>query len=263
MEDAAKLQADVDNFFPDALWKLFSLAPEQLSLAELVTHRRVRNWLVAAESSLRGDRYAEAIKASAVAFKLYLICAERDHAQIHGGLSREHSSEPWSGLASDVEDEIRELRSVILGALYGVNMADYRRFTRHTPRVSIMLSGTFELWQPYEEKVTKEVATFCVRFAIDGVLTMQQNRLSPIFDFRERPTYAVRVVQPVELIVSPTEKPEVIRPATVGEVLFAFENPKGGAFVRVRDGEDVAYLPASAVVQVDRAVGAPPEDADH
>jgi len=242
--EARKFKNDLDAFFPKALNNFLNLDYEDISLVDLIGHRRTANWLHKAEKHLSQAEYPEVCACSAVGFHLYRKYREdrslwdsrnRDRLDrelkldYRMGSSDSEPSKAVSKLSRLVDDRLDELKSLIDLLYDGVDSLSYRRFSRYTPDVAISAASTV-LRPDFEEdgslnswyldnlpEITPEVATFCYRFATDTVLQIQEQPIPPEYNL-ERPEVKFVVDAETQILVHP-ENSEYIRMAEEGEVL--------------------------------------------
>lgn len=133
----------------------------------------------------------------------------------------------------------------LMQLLNRTTLGDYRRFASYIPSVQFSLANTIHLnWRMRHSagNYTRETASFCLRFAMDSILHMQQYRIPP-FHMISFPNRYFRVLRPTAIIVWPCDSPEVIRIAEAGEILQGYyENYDKPDFVAVVLDEDCAFV---------------------
>jgi hypothetical protein len=128
----------------------------------------------------------------------------------------------------------------------GVNLGDYRKFNREIPIVQLSDANTFQIvWfsDMHTDESSRDTATFCLRFAIDSILLMQQYKLPTKFRI-ELPERRFKVLYDCDIVVYPFEKtPEVIRQAKAGEVLQGYyENYDIKNYIAILQDDEPAYV---------------------
>jgi len=243
-EDVRKFNRDLQAFFPAATRTFLNLDFESLSLINLINHQRVRNFLARAEIQLDSENNSESIHASAVAFELYRNFAGHQGESTRLRVSSEDERK-MRDLVRAIQDSLWNQQEQINLIMDGINLGDYRRFKRHIPCVSLSSANTVHSsWHFHNrpDKLTKEDAAFCLRFAIDSILLMQQYRLPPVFRI-PFPNRHYVVLKDTKIIVYPGEEQEVIRIAKKGETLQQhYETFNRNDFTAILQDESCAYV---------------------
>ena len=247
-DDVCKFHRDLEAFFPAATSTFFNFDYDSLSLVDLIKHCRTRNFLTKAEMLLASDDFSGSVNASAIAFELY-----RNYAG-HNESSRLRVSSDEQRKTRDligaIESTFRDQQDQINLIMDGINLGDYRRFKRHAPNVNFSSANTvWATWHFHStpDKLTREDAIFCLRFAIDSILLMQQYRL-PSHHMIPFPNQYYQVVRDTKIIVNPGDEPEIIRVAKVGEVLQQYYELYGKQdFIPIVQDEICAYVGAADV----------------
>lgn len=263
-EDIKKFRGDLEGFFPNALSLFLGVEFHELSLVQLLRHRRSANWLHKAEQALVSDMLEEAARCSAVAFQL----ARRRFKPHHERLDLERSVRPPLGevtsersypptmtvLARKVEATVEGIREQLDILSDGTSLSDYTKFRRLTPEVRLSPVGT--MWDNHGRRsemapLEAESALFCVTFAIDAILRMQDRYIAePPRSRRSDSKY--RAIAPTPLVVLPGPDPEVIRTVTVGEHLDGRRTSyEQDGYIAVWDDGEQAYVEADAVALED------------
>jgi hypothetical protein len=244
-EDVVKFRKDLEAFFPSTLNTFLNLSYDSISLIDLIEHCRVRNHLRSAERFIESGKYRESIQSSAVAFHLYRsyssIFRERKHRK---RLPREIERDVHEFLKY-IEDSINQQQDQISLIMDGVNLGDYRRFLREIPIVHMSDAKTFEIvWfsDRHNDESSRDIAVFCLRFAIDSILLIQQYKLPTSFRIK-LPERRFKVLHDCDIIVWPSNEPEVIRQAKAGEILQGYyENFDKPDYIAITQDDESAYV---------------------
>jgi hypothetical protein len=244
-EDVTKFHRDLEAFFPAAIRSFLDLDYDLLSLIDLVEHCRTRNYLKEAEKIIEADEFKASVQASAIAFQLFRRYAGHDGEDIRLSLLQPDVERNLSSFVRAIESSFSKQQDQINLIMDGINLGDYRRFARYIPRVQLSLANTIHLtWgmRHTSSDYTREIASFCLRFAMDSILHMQQYRVPP-FNMIPFPNRYFRVLRTTAIIVWPCESPEVIRFAEAGETLQGhYENSDKPDFAAVVLDEDCAFV---------------------
>jgi hypothetical protein len=219
-------------------------------LIDLIEHCRARNHLRAAERFIQSGDYRESIQSSAIAFHLYRsyssIFRERNPRK---RLPRNIERKLYEFL-EDIEDSINQQQDQISLIMDGVNLGDYRKFLREIPIVHMSDAKTFEVvWfsDRHHGESSRDSATFCLRFASDSILLIQQYRLPTSFRIK-LPERRFNVLHDCDIIVWPSKEPEVIRQAKAGEILQGYyENFDMTDYIAIVQDDESAYVKREAL----------------
>lgn len=258
MEDARKLLISMEEFFPQTIEKILEVDFASLTLNSLVGHRRTENWLNKAEALLEEEKWTDSISASAIAFEVY-----RAHIlPLAGSLDRQVTFQTEIAGARDMVDSInrgfRQLQHQIDLIIDGIDLRDFREFQKITPNVMCGYANAIiqVYWGGNRDAVSnRDSAQFCYGFALESILKFKDNH-SPR---TQHPWYPsdkrMLTVNECDIIVCPSEKPEVIRHARKGEVLMSSSKAKSlkGHIFIVQDGDE-AYAVESALEELQEAV---------
>lgn len=255
-EDANKFRYDLEGFFPEALRSFLNIDFDSISLSSLISHRRTENFLNEAERLISDGKYHDSISASAVAFTIFRAHYDKEPDRYWRDPFRrfEVEDEKLQIWADNIDEVIEDHQSQLNLIMFGINLADYRRFKRYAPIVHLSGAGTFAIhYGGFGEPIdpTKETALFCHRFVIDAILIMKANQLPPQFPTRESKR-KFQVAKKCSIIVWPSEAPEIIRYAEAGEILLgrAKNYDKSNYVAIVQDGDE-AYIEENCVVSAD------------
>jgi hypothetical protein len=277
-QDVAGFAMDLEGFFTNVSRDHLGVDFASVSLAGLVIHQRTKNRLQSAEGALDVGEYQTAIHEAARAIKIYevyvdhplypraswrrslpTVGAGRVLGQPDSFRGLELLSPYFDRLEAEVLDHDRQLKLLA----WGINLAQYRRFLALTPRVMMTHARTLILQRSIGEVPDEgpDAARFCVGFAVEAVLTMQENRPPwPVFgDIVKKQDLGPaewEVIRRAPIVVYPKEEggsPEIIRTPELGERLRR-EVRTGGrepyeGYVTVRQDEEPAYIEESAVKQ--------------
>lgn len=249
-EDVVKFRKDLEAFFPSALNTFLELSYDSISLIDLIEHCRARNHLRAAERFIESGNYRESIQSSAIAFHLYRsyssIFRERNRRK---RLPREIERELHKFLEY-IEDSINQQQDQISLIMDGVNLGDYRKFLREIPVVHMSDAKTFHIvWfsDRHNDESSRDIAIFCLRFATDSILLIQQYKFPTSFRIR-LPERRFKVSHDCDIIVWPSEEPEVIRLAKAGEILQGYyENYDKADYIAIAQDDESAYVKREAL----------------
>jgi hypothetical protein len=221
IEEVRGFSRDTELFFADTVREFFNLDPESISLVSLIGHQRTENWMRQAEAAMDGGAWADAIEASAIAFTLYRSHSLNDlETRAMRELSFRSRDRDLSQLTDQINSEFKNVHEFIDLLTAGVNLADYRRFSRLIPKVFVSDSGGVRAYNyggPSE--VSESDGRFCLRFALDAILQMKRNHTPSKYPTLPQPDGTVLVVKQCHIVVWPEKDPELIRDALPGEIL--------------------------------------------
>jgi hypothetical protein len=187
-QDVDKFARDVEGFFREVSRDHLGLDFASVSLAGLVIHQRTKNHLQSAERDLELGEYRAAIHEAGRALKIYEVYVDRPsypklswRALMSSGAGKRPSpGQPdplqdlhrlnllagnyFERLEAELSDHERQLKLLA----WGINLAQYRRFLRLTPRVMMTMARTLILQRNIGEVPDEgpEAARFCVGFAL-------------------------------------------------------------------------------------------------
>lgn len=252
--DVMKFRKDLEAFFPIAISSFLDIHFESISLTSLIGHRRTENFLNEAERLIVEGKYEAVIRATAIAFTIFRSHYNTDRDDFWRDPFRrfkDHDLERW---ADNIEEAVAQQQSQLNLIMDGINLSDYRRFQRYTPVVHLTMAGTYEvLYTGHGDSadLSRDIALFCHRFAIEAILLMKNNQLPPRFPIQE-PERQLRVIEKSAVIVWPCEDPEIIRYAEKGEILQGRSKKQDKPnYIAIIQDEDDAYIEKDAVVSVD------------
>ncbi len=252
-EDVIKFRKDLEVFFPKTFQLFLSLEYESVSLVHLIGHRRTENYLRQAEQHIANQKYKEAIDDAYRAFAIFQRCIERKRER-ENNFNFGISIEEFKIIEKKIKEKFEKQQNDIDILMYGINLADYKRFQFFATGISFARAGNFILHRHSnyrEQYMNYENALFCNRFVIDAALLMKQNELPPsrLHCFRSEHYKNFRVLRKSVIIVYPSEKIEVIREAEVGEILEGNGEHNNGYISILQDDED-AYIIMDAVEEI-------------
>ena len=275
-EDAASFCANARDFLSEICGEALGVDFWSVSLVDVVGHQRTQNWLCNAERSVRAGEYAAATECAAKAAAVFLRYRARASGGAEGDLhyvsigggppTWPHRFDPMRGLGFEFETgaffELIKAHLILMAR--GVDLAAFNRFQSLPPRVTLSTVGTFGGVRSGRTPVspTEEDALFCVNFAIELAMRLQETSPPPRNASRKiRTSQTVLVEQPCEMIVTPNLTPsEVIRVASQGEKLLAYDGSSGSSeYVAVLQDYEQAYVPRKCVRMLDGEYG-PMED---
>lgn len=249
-QDARKFRRDLETFFPVALRQFFRIGFEDVSLINIIGHRRTQNHLHRAENLIEQEDYQGAVTECAIAYAAYRlhVKSERYHGFDLDTFGHFRRSE-MKGLLDAVKRAFEQQQDQIDVLMDGLNPADFKRFERLTPQVSFSMARTVWVDYPMGARIVpdREAALFCLRFAVDSILIMKENpdlRPGSIKPSGSR----LKIVKRVPAIVWPVKSGdvEVIRDVEVGEIFYGNDRPEGDHVHIVLDG-DPAFIDRDAV----------------
>ncbi len=253
-EDGTKLAADAASFFRTAFVVYFAVPFDSVTLHSLVGHRRTQNWLKKAEDALEARNYEDSITASAGALAIFRRSLARDHTGLNLDEFRSLSTPEHKRIVEKVEKELRHLQEQIDLVFEGVNLPDYRKFRRYAPHVR--LSDARTLWfypvvTNERSTIGRDEAAFGYRFVIDTIMALKETHVPPRFQLARELGSEFEVIGEDDLIVWPTEDPEVIRRTTRGERLRAEKRiERQAGFVSVLDDGEWVWIREDSLREV-------------
>jgi|GEM_PF-5037572 len=249
-EDVVKFRRDLEAFFPAALSTFLDLSYDSISLIDLVEHCRTKNHLRAAEKFLETGDYRGSIQSSAIAFHLYRSYASNFRERNRLDRIPQKIEREFHDFLEAIKDSLNQQQEQIRLIMDGVNLGDYRRFLREIPIIHMSVAKTVEIvWFTRDQlsEPSQDSASFCLRFASDSILLMQQYRLPPNTRIKlpERRFY---VLHDYDIIVWPSQEPEIIRRAKAGEILQGYyENFDQTDYIAIVQDDDSAFVKREAL----------------
>lgn len=260
LEDAQKSRNDLESFLPNLMEAFLGVDFSKLSLASLVSNKRVSNWLVKAEASLEVGDFEESIEASAGAFELFMHSHRcgyekkfRFEDELDTGYRNARNAPPINegifNFARKVEKDFNRLASEVFILKSGIDSHDYQRFKDLTPDMAITGDNTVRIVrQAHEDSNSYVDALFCVNFVTSNALKLQGDYRPD--QFRQIPlTRRFRVLVDTPIVASPKGDPaEEIRLAKKDEEIIGHypNRDREGYFAILQDG-DSAFIAADAV----------------
>ena len=249
-DDAEKLLNDIEGFIPDALSRLLAIDYASLSLSSMLQHQRTEAWLRKSELLIEKGDYQGAIDAAAVAFAVYrhhlAITPERTRLDRFGQIP---SGSSLSRIVEATQDELNSIRSQLDLMLTGANLAQYRVFLRFAPGVSFTGAGSvhFGVRQRNAVAPTREHALLCASFVVDTALALKKTHIPGRFS-RKRPERfrEVVVTSESEIVVYPSDCPEILRTSVIGELLEV-AGPEKDGFLPVIQDDELAFISKESV----------------
>lgn len=254
-EDVIKFRQDLEVFFPKTFQLLLNLEYESVSLVHLIGHRRTENYLRKAEQHITNQQYKEAIEATSISFAIFqsFIERKRERERFDFGIPIEE----FKIVEKKIKQKFEQQQKDIDILMYGISLAEYKRFKAFAIKVSFALAGNLILQEPLyhrEEYINYENALFCYRFVIDAVLLMKQNEL-PISHWYHLNNYfsnKFRVLKSTDIIayISEGEGKEIIRKAEIGEILEGGNRSVYEGYIMILQDEEPAYIIKDAVEEI-------------
>ncbi|MDY0221496.1 MAG: hypothetical protein RBR67_10200 [Desulfobacterium sp.] len=257
IEDAKKLKNDLEGFFPNSLSTFLNIDYNSISLTNLIRNTRIENFLNKAEECISDNNYGESVNNSAIAFGIY----QSHFLNVYNSLklnsfnrSDDRELQRW---AQDIEKIVVEHQKQLDLIIHGINQREYIRFKQIIPPIHVMDSGNYSIINKLSNtsiESTRKNALFCLRFAIDAILLIKQNRL-PSYYLKLKPKRRVKVLRKSPIIVYPTntdDDNETIRFAEIDEILWALsEKFHRLEYISVIQDEEKAYIKERAVMYLD------------
>lgn len=258
-DDVEKFRRDVEAFFKECIKLFFDLDFYKVSLADMVEKKRVKNYLKKAEKELDAGNYEQCIHAAAIAFQVIFLMPLKykssidriDSLKIDYKIGKELGNLPkiLKAISANIERHEQEIDILI----YGINLAEYKRFQFITPHINVFTGGSFEIVKRSDDFNTLENALFCLRFVIDSALLVEQNRIPDkleIFHEGKLPRYKVIKQSPI-LTGKICQDPEHIRNADTDEILTGyFKNHNISGYVAILQDDEIAYIEENAVEEL-------------
>lgn len=180
----------VGAFLEDSFRLVFEEAFADVSLSGFVNAEAVRTRLLDAEEALRSKKYAKVVEYAAIAFNRALDDYARGAddgtwQQVRPGLDMSNISSNLQQLGSegrsiasalrDMADKFSEQVTVIA---YRLDFDGYRCLKSYSPIIYSFANGNTQAhWNGGASKITEEIASRCLEFAIDAALRLE-GRLS-------------------------------------------------------------------------------------
>ena len=253
-EDTKKIKNDLEGFFPNSLRTFLDIDYDSISLISLIGHTRTENFLKKAESFIIERNYRESITEIAIAFTIFCSHSLTTIHPYKRNPFQQFEDSEIQRWAEHIEKAVLNHQSQLNLIAHGITLSDYIRFQRYTPVVHLSDAGTYEVihgvsGEPIDP--TKDIAIFCLRFAIDAILLIKSNRL-PLIYHRQEPKRRFKVLKSSPIIFWPSKHIEIIRYAEVGEILLALsEKYDKPDYVAIIQDEDYAFVQRNSVTPSD------------
>ena len=260
-KDVEKFRKNQEEFFSNLLRDALGLEFWALSLADLVEHRRARNWLKKAEALFSEGQFSEAIDCAAASLAMFRkteggsfrkrdlerkIRGWRDGSRDGGQLSR-----GLTKLARLVDERVTELEERLDWVASGASFEGLQRFLDLTPVVQV--SGSGKLHFHHASSIpTVEESLFCVAFVTETLIRQQnQYRRDPFRALMAKRTCRVIEDTPIVLFLEEGEV-EKIRMANRGEELDLYPSRLNhdGYTAILQDGT-AAFVNSAAIEEVE------------
>ncbi len=244
LEDVIKFKDSLEEFYKKEIKKYFDIEYSEISLAILIEHRRIQNYLKEAEKLIGDDKYEKSIFFSAIAFEIYLWRYNKGEIGYRKDPFFKIPDIKMQRWAMNLETQVEKMQSQLNLIMGGINLANYRRFQGCVPHIQISTDGVVMGAVSSGKRIepTKESALFCYEFVVDSILIMKTNQLPSKYQNISK-KHRILVTKVCPIIVFPMEKPEIIRDANIDEVLYGI--PASGShseyYKICLDGDD-AYI---------------------
>jgi len=266
-DDAVKFKYDIEIFLNDSIKHFFKLDFIDISITDLIEHRRVQNYLRIAESKISSEEFQESIVYSAKSFYLlfYTIWGNRNHAKNRSDLRIQDRDITYkmSIMFENINREFNEIYGLISNQqketeliMYGVNLNEYYKFMDIIPHVT-MFGNAFRFEVVYAgtrgADPTYEKAQFCLRFVTDVALLVQENRYVPE-PFLKRGLRTLKVIKKSSIVINPNNDDiETIRDLDIGEIIKGYYEGGDieGYFAIVQDNQ-LAYVQKDSVEEINK-----------
>ena len=266
-EDARVILGHARDFLVDLSADALNVDFQTVSLRDAIEHRRTRKWIENAVVAQSNDQFDDLARWVAGGVAIYV-----DHCQVVEARHRHDrfrtidwiETPPYGHLyvADEHLASIAEWATRVFLSLHeriyllerGVDMAQYEKFARLTPRVAFSGVGQLRFvgWNQGAPSSPEE-ATFCIDFAVEAVLALQ-GRLTALGPVPVGKGPRARVLRDCDVFAVPprsADDGEVIRNATVGETLTLPDNTwhyaTHAGYVAVLQDDSVAFVPEGAV----------------
>lgn len=180
------------QFINQAADEILKVNFDDISLSALINDKEIKKHLKNAEIKLIEKNYKESITSSAKAFELGLIHLKNEldrtfflkYSNEWGWSNSDLESALDRDLANKIKNSFEELYSLTTFSIFGIDLQKYAKFKLVTPdvgvstagKIFINYSGQFE----NEENKTFDNAQFCIDFALDFNLKVQNNWLQTL-----------------------------------------------------------------------------------
>lgn len=262
LRDVEKFRNDQEEFYSHFLSKALDLEFWAISLADLVRHRRAKNWLKKAEGHFSGERYSEAIDCAAASLAIFRqgegMNAHRRDIEMRvsgwqeGPQDGGHIARGLSELARMVDEKLSDLEERLEWVASGASFEGLQRFLDLAPEVRVVGSGKLYYRHINSKVPTREGALFCIVFVTETLVQQQgQYRRDPLQLFMTKRTCRVVEKAPIRLFLGEDEVEE-IRVAQPGEELTLCPRPstKEGYTAILQDGA-TAYVESHSIKSVE------------
>ena len=186
-EDAQAVLCHARDFLVELSADALNVDFQAVSLRDAIDHRRTRKWIEKAGVAQANDQFDDLARCVAGGVAIYV-----EHCQVVEARHRHDrfrfidwiETPPYGELDVGAEDlaTLGEWASRVFHSLHeriyllerGVDMAQYEKFARLTPRVDFSGAGTLRFvgWN-WRAPSSPEEAAFCIDLAVEAVLALQ------------------------------------------------------------------------------------------
>lgn len=183
------------DFFSQNTFSQFEINFDEISLIELISFQKTKEYLLNSQDYLNNNRVEDSIENVAYAFEELLFSYEQNKS-FYGsspfffgksmsfmgsfslGLTRgDKDMDKLSKFVDNVSDSIKDLQRAVKITSFGIDYREYIKFQLLTPVVTRFIGGNVNAQIMGKRKWTKENCQYCIDFVIKSALQLQE------FDF--------------------------------------------------------------------------------
>lgn len=179
------------DFFDQNTKKQFDIDFEELTLIELITFPKVKDYLLSAQDSLNSGNVEHSVENSAYAFEELLHTYQHNKyywgkspfffgnnmtfmTSFSLGVSNDKELKKISKFVDNVTESIKSLQKAVKITSFGIDYREYAKFNALTPSVTRMMGGNVVAQIMGKRKWTKENCQYCIDFVIKSSLKLQE-----------------------------------------------------------------------------------------
>lgn len=248
-KEIGKWTRDAENALAALSRELLGIEFESVSLVSLIHNQAAANFLAGAEGALRVGRLLQAVEFAKKGFNLQLH--ETPFFPAHSARAARKPASSGEPLARNLALRMEAVESKLDMLAHGISLPDYRRFAALTPSANLTEGGTwFMHWKNPE--LSPEEAAFCVEFAVDSVMRLEENKIGRRSGSGRIETTSVRkVLRSSPLLDRPAGTALAGKTLEAGdfvEILEELGDGESNGFASVVDGERVSFVDVSVLV---------------
>jgi hypothetical protein len=186
-EDAKKFNRNIELFFQRVVEEFIGISYETISLSDIVSHDRIRNFIKIAEKNIADEKFLQSINNSAKALHLILLRIKPEFSIFRCTFPTDIESKKMRDYLSDRERVMKNHDDQLNFLRFGISLEDYSYFMKFAPAIQYT----------YPDNAFR---------VVNRVVNLQRREFSVINE-------------DAELIVYPDNIKELIKKYEIGEII--------------------------------------------